>query len=332
MEALKQITRLITMIVVLLMLGMVLILTTTVSAQETVSQEVTAVATQESTAVLAQDPTAVSTEQPTVVSTQQPTVVSTQDPTAVSTQEPTAVSTQQPTAVATEEPTAVATLEPTSVSTVEPTVVPPTSSLVVGKVFCASLNEEAGEDENPCVGRVEAAEGSVVQFVMTRSETGEEFTFGVEIGAYEGVTVGAIQIVEVPLGTYQVCEVVPAGYQALAACMTVTVETAEGLLVFVNLPVGQAPPETTKPPAGEVIPPDVDQTVSLTGSTTAGTETEAPNTGTDTTVDALPSTGSGLPESNANWAIWLAIIVLILTAVQVHRMVIRQGRGLDPRR
>ncbi len=326
MEALKQTTRLITTTMVLLMLGMASILTTTASAQETVSQEVTTVATQESTAVLAQDPTAVSTQQPTVVSTQQPTAVSTQEPTTVATQEPTAVSTQQPTAASTEEPTAVSTQEPTAVSTVEPTVVPPVSSLVVGKVFCASLNEDAGEDENPCVGRVEAAEGSVVQFVMTGSETGEEFTFGVEIGAFDGVTVGAIQILDVPLGTYQVCEVVPAGYQALAACMTVTVEAEEGLLVFVNLPLGQTPPDTTKPPAGEVIPPDVEQTVSLTDSTTSGTETEASSTGTDRTVDALPSTGSGSPESNADWAIWLAIVVLILAAVQVHRMIIRQGR------
>jgi hypothetical protein len=230
------------------------------------------------------------TDTPTVETTVEPTVVPTIEPTI----EPTAEPTTEPTVELTVEPTVAPPEEPTVMPTVgtelnpanarvageqeaadQPNPTEELSSVVVYKLFCASIDETA---ENPCIGRVEEAEGTKVDFVLTDGEF--DFPFDVEIGVTDdGInTAGATEITGVPPGTYTVIETVPDGYDGFAVSLTES-QVADGASVtfevgaeaeevlFVNVPISVEP--TVEPTVAPTVEPTVGPTVEPTVTATA---------------------------------------------------------------
>jgi len=267
-------------------------------------------------------------EEPSAPPPEEPTVV---PPPEVPAEEPTVV---PPPEEPTVDPPAE---EPTSVDppTAEPTVVPPTGeptepteglgSFVIYKLYCATIDEQA---ENPCIGRVEAAEGTVVYFEVYEVETGFSEILPVEIEEFEGETSGAILYYDVPFGLWEVTELVPTGYDAFAVPLsgnqwaegvTITVDLgeAEEELLYVNVPFSQepqptSPPDTTSPdvPPPAVTPDDKVPAAPVT-----------PGAPVTATVSGLPVTGAGATSANPGPAIGLelAAAALLLAGALVAR-------------
>jgi hypothetical protein len=104
------------------------------------------------------------------------------------------------------------------------------SSILVIKYVCPEIDEEA---EDPCIGREEEAEGTAIEFVLIGpDDSGEEFWFDVVIEEFEGDSVGATEVTEVPLGAYEVCEAVPDGYEAFGVPLSDTQEAYDNCVAF----------------------------------------------------------------------------------------------------
>jgi hypothetical protein len=221
--------------------------------------------------------------------------------------------------------------------------------------FWATIVETA---EEWCGGRVPAAEDTTVDFIVTELPGGYQQTFTVDIVEVQGYTFGAIEIIEVPLGAYQVTEVVPKGYDAAAFPwdetqtvdgVTVTIEVgaeAEETL-FVNVPITattptimptMTPTSTATTPTATSLPPTPGMTPTAPATSVPPTQEptqpvvtppivppevtppSVPITG-DTTVTVLPSTGQSTPgESTVPLiALGLAAASLALGAVALRR-------------
>jgi hypothetical protein len=265
-------------------------------------------------------------------------------PTEVPAEEPTVVPpTVEPTVVPPTEPIVDPTVVP---PTGEPTVVPPTEeptepteelgSFVIYKLFCAAIDEQA---ENPCVGRVEEAEGTVVYFELYEVATGFSETVPVDIEEFEGETSGALLYYDVPFGLWEVTELVPPGYDAFAVplsgnqwadgvTITVDVGAAEEELLFVNVPFTQEPQPTTPPdttPPQPTTPPDTSPPDVQPPAVTPGEKVPAESRTTDSTVtstvSALPVTGAGATSPNPGLVLGLELAAagLLLAAALVAR-------------
>jgi hypothetical protein len=94
-----------------------------------------------------------------------------------------------------------------------------TGFILVEKLVCVEWDPLA---QGACVGGpYHPADGLTVDFLLTGpDDTGEEFAFEVELrfggeaGASGGYYFGLITVTDVPVGTYELCESVPEGYEA----------------------------------------------------------------------------------------------------------------------
>lgn len=260
----------------------------------------------------------------------------------------TEVPTEQPTGVPTEQPTEGPTLiPPTPMSTPFPTQLPPTgeatsdatepgellSSFYITKLFCETIDESA---EEPCVGRVEEVEGTTVSFEVTDVEYGYSQIFDVEISEYNGFTVGSILIYDAPLGAYLITELVPDGFEGFAVPLhdgqvadgaSITIEVGpvaeEEEAFFVNLPIGEEPIATPDPgptePADGTVPPNIQPPDVTPG-------TEVPIGSIDSTVAALPGTGTGDATSDSHWLLGLQIAAGAAIVMMAFSLRHRAGR------
>ena len=99
------------------------------------------------------------------------------------------------------------------------------------------------------MGMDHAAVGTTIDFLLIDVATGEEFWFEVEIGWEGNSSVGFLYVTDVPLGNYELCESVPAGYIGYAVpwdddpdqeisdnCVAFTVGIEQENLLFANVP------------------------------------------------------------------------------------------------
>jgi hypothetical protein len=222
-------------------------------------------------------------------------------------------------------PTGEATIDPT-----EPGEV--LSSFYITKLFCETIDESA---EEPCVGRVEEVEGTTVSFEVTDVEYGYSQIFDVEIGEYNGFTVGSILIYDAPLGAYLITELVPDGFEGFAvplhegqvadgASITIQVgSVAEEEAFFVNLPIGEEPIATPEPgptePADGTATPDI-QPPDVTPATKDAIG------GGESTVAVLPGTGTGGTSDDSGWILGLQIAAGVAIVMMAFSLRHRAGR------